>query len=401
MSRIITAGLFGLALAAVVAVSIGPAWARSGGGGGGGGGGRGGGGGGGGRGISAPSGGARSFSAPSGGARAFSAPGGARTFSGPSGVRTFVGPNGGERNFNRGNWAFENRNWSNGGWNRGWNGGWNGRNNGWWWWGVAPLLGAYWGDWYPGYWNGYSGYPAYYGYDYAQPDYYAMNQPSGGVEASQSTTAAAGDNQYLDEAITDFQNGNYREAQRLAGHAIVDDPQNAEAHALICLTAFATGNYQVAAAEAHAVASIRGVPSWGQIYGFYNDVDRFTSQLRPLEKFVREHPKDASGQFLVGFLYMAIGHRAEAQEHLAQVVDQMPKDRIAQNLLGEVGGQVPTTASRPSRPEGLEGTGPAPVNPNQPGAPNPPTQDRGNLPGNTRSGPPTGEPLPAPAGPRT
>jgi tetratricopeptide (TPR) repeat protein len=262
------------------------------------------------------------------------------------------------------------------------------------------LLGAYWGNWYPGYWNGYSGYPAYYGYDYAQPDYYAMNQPSGGVEGSQSTTAAAGDNQYLDEAITNFQNGNYREAQRLAGHAIVDDPQNAEAHALICLSAFATGNYQAAAAEAHAVASIRGVPGWGHIYGLYNDVDRFTSQFRPLEKFVREHPKDASGQFLVGFLYMAMGHRAEAQEHLAQVVDQMPKDRVAQNLLGDAGGQVPTTATRPSGPESFEGSGANPVNPNQPSAPNPPTEDRGTSSGHTPSGPPTGEPLPAPARPR-
>ncbi len=112
---------------------------------------------------------------------------------------------------------------------------------------------------------------------------------------------------------------------------------------------FAEGDYRAAAAEAHALASISGVPSWDQIYGLYGDVDRYASNLRSLEDFAKQHPKDTDAHFLLGMLYLATGYRAEAEEHLATVADLMPHDKIAQNLLSEAGGRNSETASRVDR----------------------------------------------------
>ncbi len=402
MSRIFAAITMVLAMAVYLASPM-AADAR-----GGGGGGRGGGGGGGGRSFSG-GGGGRSFSG--GGGRSFSpSMGGGRSFSTNAG--SF---NGG--NFNRGNWSGNwNRgeNWArsgnwNGNWNRNWAGNnWNNWNHGhgfhdndFWWWGIAPLVGSLWGNWNPGYWdNDYYGYPAYYGYDYSsQPQYDYSSQPTYSTEPVQSTMTSAGE-EYLNQAMSAFQSGNYREAQRLAGHAIVDEPQNPQAHAIICLTAFATGDYQAAAAEAHAVASISGVPSWSQIYGVYQDLDKFTTQLRQLENDARKHPDDVHAQFLLGFLYLGMGHRAEAQEHLAQVIQQRPNDRLTANLLSEAGGQVPATASRSNAPQSNDRTTPdQPINPVAPRNPpaGPPADSRRSSGGN-QPVPPSGGPRPAPTG---
>jgi tetratricopeptide (TPR) repeat protein len=261
----------------------------------------------------------------------------------------------GARNNGNGNWAHNNNNWNGNNWNN-WNHGHEFHNNDFWWWGIAPLVGAFWGNWYPGYWDngnyGY-GYPAYYGYDYSsQPQYYNTSQPTYSTPPAQSTMTGAGD-EYLNQAVTSFQSGNYREAMRMAGHAIVDEPQSPQAHALLCLSAFASGNYQGAAAEAHAVTSLSGVPSWGQIYGVYQNLDTFTSQLRQLEYDAKQHPQDVHAHFLLGFLYMSMGHRAEAQEQLAQVAQQMPNDKVAANLLSQAGGEAQETASRSNTPQSL------------------------------------------------
>jgi tetratricopeptide (TPR) repeat protein len=399
MSRIFAAITIGLALAASFASPL----AAAGRGGGGGGGGRGGGGGGGGgRSFSGGGGGGRSFSPSMGG-------GGGRSFTMNGGGN--VNRSNWSGNWNRGeNFARTNNNWT-GNWNR--NGNWAGNNgNNWnhghgfhdndfWWWGIAPLVGSLWGNWNQGYWdNGYYGYPAYYGYDYnSQPQYNYSSQPTYSDQPVQSTLTNGGE-EYLNQAVSAFQSGSYREAQRLAGHAIVDEPQNPQAHAIVSLAAFATGNYQAAAAEAHAVASINGVPSWSQIYGVYQDLDKFTKQLRQLESDARQHPQDVHAQFLLGFLYMTMGYRAEAQEHLAQVVQQMPNDRLAVNLLSEAGGQVPATASRSNAPQSYDRTTPdQPMNPLAPRNPpvGPPADSRGSRGGNQPL-PPSGGPRPAPAG---
>jgi tetratricopeptide (TPR) repeat protein len=246
----------------------------------------------------------------------------------------------------------------------------------------------------------------------------------------------------LSRSVSVFQSGNYKEAERLARHTVVDEPNNAQAHLLLSLTAFANVDFRTAADEARKAVSLGEIPNWSQIYAMYGNLDRYTSNLRALENSVKQNPRDPDAQFLLGFMYLANGYRSDAQEHLAMAHEAMPDDRIVGELLSQAGGQVPTTAARPNAPQSFEGSnaptnvGPsnAPMNvpqgnrsenigpstnvpmniqPNHAGTgasagstggqnfnqpPAPPTEDRGAASRNSSSGPPAGEPPAAPTG---
>ena len=87
-------------------------------------------------------------------------------------------------------------------------------------------------------------------------------------------------NQFHEQAVAAFQQGNYRDATHLAAHAAVDDPKNPTVHLLLVLGMFATGEYRGAAMEAHAVALLGKTPGWSTVYEFYGDLEPYTKQLR-------------------------------------------------------------------------------------------------------------------------
>jgi len=379
MSRIISGSIWGLALAAMAASSTGPASAaqamtggsisphillvRSGGGGGGGGGGRSGGGfSGGGRSFSGGSAHAFSGAGPSISGNAHSFSGNARSINGNAG--NFA--NGNQSSFGRGGVGYDGYGrggWNNGGW--AWHGGGYGGYGGWggyrgwggyggWGFPLAGWLGGY-AWWYPGYYGYNNGPYSYYGNDYAYADNGAVPQqsyPAVEPQPQNNPTADQGQgNEYLDEAIQSFQSGNYQNAMRMAEHAIVDSPRDAEAHEVVSLAAMANKDYRTAATEAHAVIALGGVPSWNQVYAIYQNADAYTSQLRTLEDYVKANPKSAEGQFLLGVQYMTTGYSGEAHDHLAQAGDLTPKDKMVQDLLKGAGGAAPSTANRPGSPQ--------------------------------------------------
>jgi hypothetical protein len=362
MSRIISGSIWGLALAAIAAFSAMPVSAASsgaggansphvllvhgGGGGGHGGGGFGGGGFGGGGGHSFSGGSAHAFS---GASPAIS--GNSHAFSGNAG--NFA--SGSHSSFSHGGIGSDG--FSHGGWNHGdW--AWHGNHfyGGWWGFGY-PLglwLGGY-GWWYPGYY-GYDDGPYYsYGDNYAYADNGTVPQQSYTALEPQQPNSQTGEegqgNEYLEEGIRSFQGGDYRNAMRMAEHAIVDSPRDAEAHEVVSLAAFANKDYRTAATEAHAVIALGGVPSWNQVYAIYQNADAYTSQLRALEDYVKEHPKSPEGQFLLGVQYLTTGYASEAHDHLAKAAELAPKDKILQDLLKGGGSEAPTTANRPDSAE--------------------------------------------------
>jgi hypothetical protein len=359
MSRIIPGSICGLALAAVAAFAATPLFAaassaggsnsphivlvRAGGGGGGGGHGGGGFGGGGGHGFSG--GGGRGFSGGfahsfSGASRSFS--GNARSFGGNS--RGF--DHGNRSSFDRGRAGFdgfEHRGWNRGDWV--WRG-----DGGWWGWGyplVAGLGGYDW--WYPGLYGYGRGSYSYDGSGYASIDSGAVPQQlSAAIEPPPQNNQIAWNgqgNRYLDEAVQNFQGGYYQNAIRMAEHAIVDFPRDAEAHEVVALAAFANKDYRTAATEAHAVTALGGVPSWNQVYAIYQNADVYTSQLRSLEDYVRAHPESTESQFLLGVQYLTTGYSSEARDHLAKAAELTPDDKIVRDLMQAAGDAASVTAN--------------------------------------------------------
>jgi tetratricopeptide (TPR) repeat protein len=234
-------------------------------------------------------------------------------------------------------------------------------------WGYFGRYGFWPYNWYPwfafGWWPGYYGYYPYYFDNYGIPGYgygdfvagyetypytaaYTAPPAEAPVAAEENGPAQEGaggtiGQQYLAGARDAFRQANYSDALRLAGHAAVETPRDVDVHNLLMMAMFAAGNYRGATMEAHAAASLGQPMHWDTLYAFYGDVKPYTEQLRALEKFVAANPSDPGARFLLGYQYLMMGHNDAAKTELTKSLLQAPKDRLAANLLVQVGGTVP------------------------------------------------------------
>ncbi|MCE5267481.1 MAG: hypothetical protein LLG00_06305 [Planctomycetaceae bacterium] len=225
------------------------------------------------------------------------------------------------------------------GWPRyGWWGGWGPR------WGWS---GSSYG--WPGYYYGYDG--DYYGTDYGNysPMYEEEDEEP---YVSGETLQQGGEEGYLSEAIDAFENGDYRTALRMAGHAAVDDPRNPQVHLIATLSLFALGDYRGAASQAHLLAALGKQPTWDDVYGLYGNARSYTRHIRALENYVKSNRSSPDARFLLGFLYLTGGYRDAAKTELQAANKLSPRDRIAVRLLRRVGGTPTTEMAR--RPESKE-----------------------------------------------
>ena len=184
--------------------------------------------------------------------------------------------------------------------------------------------------------------------------------PAAAVDASQPAaddgTATVNEGlQYYNEARTAFIQGDYRGALRLAGHSAVESPQNPKVHELTSLALFASGEYRGAATEAHAALALGEPSDWAHLFAYYNDNDRYTGQLRKLEKTVATAPNSAPGHFLLGYHYLMTGAKDEAKQHFAQAAKLTPNDKLAEHILKQLesGGTV-TPPKLPEEPHGKQ-----------------------------------------------
>jgi len=259
----------------------------------------------------------------------------------------------GSGNWGHNDWdhGFQNRYWGPG-WYAPWRGGW-----GWGWgfpfwlsyWGGYPFgWGGYWADYFCPYGSTYATmYPATaYSYVYPDDGQYPANYaapPGPAITADEAQPAADDGNptaseglQYYNEARAAFARGDVRNALRLAGHSGVESPQNAKVHELISLSLFASGEYRLAATEAHAALALGAPSDWKNLYAYYHDVDKYTAQLRKLEKTVADVPISAPGHFLLGYHYLMTGAKEEAKTQFAEAAKLTPNDKLAGHILKQL-----------------------------------------------------------------
>jgi tetratricopeptide (TPR) repeat protein len=159
------------------------------------------------------------------------------------------------------------------------------------------------------------------------------NPPVQSAVRDEANQTASG---YFDDARQAFLNGNYREALRLAGHAAVDNPQDAAVHELMSLALFALKDYRGAAMEAHAALSLGPAINWETLFAYYGNAETYTTQLRALEAFVGDNPKKPEGRFLLGYHYIMTGHPDVAKKQLEAAVAITPGDKLAAELLKQI-----------------------------------------------------------------
>jgi Flp pilus assembly protein TadD len=279
------------------------------------------------------------------------------------------------QNFGSSNWAHGQSSWQMdrgsstwqqhlSDWNHGqhWNGGnWWGNNNwrGNFWWGrynnfsYFPSIGIGAGFWFPWWYN--DSWPSY-GYGYSGPYSYGpaiypaavVSQPEAvqtdyvdtaaqNADAQPAAGESAAGGEFFAQATSAFQNGQYRDALRLANHAAVESPQNPKAHELISLAMFASAEYRGAAVEAHAALAFGPPADWATLYAYYGDDATYTNQLRALEKYSHDNPTAADARFLRAYQYLMMGHTPQALDQLREAVKLTPNDKLAAELLKKYG----------------------------------------------------------------
>ena len=165
-----------------------------------------------------------------------------------------------------------------------------------------------------------------------------------------SASNAAGSAAFRADALTAFRRGDYRQAARLANHALVETPQDAKSHELMSLVLFSMGEYRGAAMEAHAATALGPVSDWPTLYAYYNDLPAYTKHLKALEEYVLKNPSAPEGRFVLGYHYMMAGHAKEAQTQFAKVVALAPRDQAAAALLKQLGGNSDSPSKDASIP---------------------------------------------------
>lgn len=223
-------------------------------------------------------------------------------------------------------------------------------------WGLGSLI----------YGSGYLGYsnPYYLGvgptiYNYAQP--IPVSYTVSTVDANDANTA----DEVMSDAVVAFQRNDYDAALDITNRGITAYPDDAVLHEFRALVLFAKQDYQQAAATIHSVLAVGPGWDWTTLSSLYTDVAIYTEQLRALESITKANPQDAPSRFLLAYHYLSCGHSDAAARQLQQVVQRMPNDRVAADVLKMLSPEPtrPETAVAPQPLGESERSSTPPVNP--------------------------------------
>lgn len=138
---------------------------------------------------------------------------------------------------------------------------------------------------------------------------------------------------YLDQSRDAFKEGRYDDALELVNKAIPDLPNDPTPHELRALILFAQQKYQEAAAAIYAVLSAGPGWSWDTMKALYPTVDVYTKQLRALEKYQAEHPREPAATFLLTYHYLVLEELPAAITLLENLIKINPQDQLAAAML--------------------------------------------------------------------
>jgi tetratricopeptide (TPR) repeat protein len=150
----------------------------------------------------------------------------------------------------------------------------------------------------------------------------AVPGDDGAANADKETAAAE---RCMESALRAFRTGDYAEAQRQCEQAIRLLPGDANLNGFRALCQFAQGNYKDADATLRRVLAAGW--DWDTLSSFYPNAQTYTKQLRALEQYVKENPKDAAGHFVLAYHYLVLDERDAALEQLHEVDKLRPRDK--------------------------------------------------------------------------
>jgi hypothetical protein len=123
-------------------------------------------------------------------------------------------------------------------------------------------------------------------------------------------------------------------------------PRDPALHEFRGLVQFARGEYRQSAATVYAVLSVSPGWDWTTLSGLYAGHDDYTTQLRALETYRKEHPDAPEAAFLSAYHYATCRHNESAIRQLRNFVKRFPDDELAPHLMTLLSGadDVPESA---------------------------------------------------------
>ncbi len=197
-------------------------------------------------------------------------------------------------------------------------------------------------------------------YDYSQPivinDYSTTDnsvtdnsQTAAEPEPPPVTSDEQAAYELSDKALASFKAGNFPGASAQMQQAILKLPNDPVLHELSALCMFALREYGPAAAILNNFLAVAPGMDWTTLSGLYSDTDVYEQQLDALDNYCDSHPTDASAHFVLAYHRLICGQPDEAIDALKVVVQQQPKDQVAQHMLASLGGdEQPADTAAPA-----------------------------------------------------
>ena len=145
----------------------------------------------------------------------------------------------------------------------------------------------------------------------------------------------------FDAARAAFYDKNYSAALESTNKALASMPKDAVIHEFRALVLFALGKYKDAATALHPVLAVGPGWDWTTMRSLYPDIETYTKQMRALENYVGDHPKEADAHFLLAYHYLTMGHTDNAVTELQDVQKLLPRDTVSLQLLQMLGKAPP------------------------------------------------------------
>jgi uncharacterized protein (TIGR03066 family) len=199
----------------------------------------------------------------------------------------------------------------------------------------------------------------YWGYDnpyYTEPypvgdgtviDYSQPIEPPADAAAPPSDTPLPGMADF-DAARQAFYQGDYAAAMASTNKALAALPNDPIIHEFRALVLFAQGKYKEAAAGLYSVLAVGPGWDWTTLSSLYPNVDVYTSQLRALENYAKQHPDESDARFVLAYHYLTMGSKDAAASQLKVLYQQMPQDKLIKELLLMTAGPEALGATPPA-----------------------------------------------------
>ncbi len=136
-------------------------------------------------------------------------------------------------------------------------------------------------------------------------------------------------------------------------------PNDPVVHELLALSLFATGDYAPAAAVLNNLLAVAPGMDWTTLSGLYSSVNVYEQQLDALDRFCQSHPQDGAPHFVLAYHRLICGDTDAAIAALKVVVQEQPKDEVAQRMLQaldttqELAATPPPPAAGEKQPEAV------------------------------------------------